>query len=77
MKSSQKQKIREFMQLTNCSEKIALNCLSQNEWRLDLAINVFFKSPEIYAKITDRKKIENWFYKYSQNGDKILVDGVL
>jgi len=75
LKSSERAKVRQFIQLTNCSEKIAMNCLAQNEWRLEMACDSFFTSPDLYLKIVDRKKIDNWFHKYSPNGDKILIDG--
>jgi DCN1-like protein 1/2 len=52
-----------------------MNCLSVNEWRLDIACDSFFSNPETYLKIIDKKRIENWFQKYSQNSDKIQIEG--
>ncbi|CAG2172997.1 unnamed protein product [Oppiella nova] len=77
LKSSERAKVRQFIQLTNCSEKIAMNCLAQNEWRLEMACDSFFQSPDQYMKVVDRKKIDNWFHKYAQSQDKILVDGCI
>ena len=69
--------MKQFIQLTNTSEKVALNCLAQNEWKVDLAVDSFFENMEFYTRITtiDRRRIESWFYKYSQSADKILIDG--
>lgn len=67
------------MQLTNTSEKVALNCLSQNEWKVDLAVDSFFENMDFYTRITtiDRRRIENWFYRYAPNSDKILIEGCI
>ncbi|XP_054163210.1 DCN1-like protein [Oppia nitens] len=77
LKSTEKAKVRQFMQLTNCSEKIAFNCLIQNEWRLEVACDAFFTNPDIYMKTVDKKRIDQLFNKYSQNTDKIQIDGCI
>ena len=50
LKSSQKDKVRQFMIFTQSSEKTAVSCLSQNDWKLDVATDNFFsKSRTLYT----------------------------
>ncbi|KPP74293.1 DCN1-like protein 1-like, partial [Scleropages formosus] len=70
LKSSQKDKVRQFMLFTQSSEKTALSCLSQNDWKLDVATDNFFQNPDLYIRenlkgVLDRKK-----------DDKIGIDGI-
>ena len=62
LKSSQKDKVRQFMIFTQSSEKTAVSCLSQNDWKLDVATDNFFQNPELYIRESvkgslDRKKL--------------------
>lgn len=84
LKSSQRDKVKKFVAFTQTSESTAIFCLSQNDWKLDLASDNYFQNPEAYykdsAKVSvDRKKIEQLFLKYrdQQESDKIAVDGVM
>lgn len=50
------------MIFTQSSEKTAVSCLSQNDWKLDVATDNFFQNPEHYIRESvkgalDRKKI--------------------
>lgn len=68
LKSSQKDKIRQFMIFTQSSEKTALTCLAQNDWKLDVATDKFFQSPELYVSnlkwTFDKKKLEQLYNRY-------------
>lgn len=72
------------MAFTQTSENTAIFCLSQNDWKLDLASDNYFQNPEAYYKdpvktSVDRKKLEQLFMKYrdTHESDKITVDGVM
>ena len=68
LKSSQRERAREFAALTQTGEKTALFCLAQHDWKLDLALDNYFANPEVYYReprnMTDRKKIETLYCKY-------------
>lgn len=68
LKSSQKDKVRQFMIFTQSNEKTALTCLSQNDWKLDVATDKFFQNPELYVPnlkgSLDKKKLEQLYNRY-------------
>ncbi|CAG0918896.1 unnamed protein product [Notodromas monacha] len=83
LKSSQREKVRQFITFTNTGEKTAIYCLQQNDWKLDLASDRFFQSPEFYVRDSkppvDRKKLESFYSKYRDptEPDKITAEGVV
>lgn len=83
LKSSQKDKVKKFISFTQTGESTAIYCLSQNDWKLDLASDNFFQNPDVYYKepktTVDRKKIEQLFVKYRDPGepDKMTADGIM
>lgn len=72
LKSSQKDKVRQFMIFTQSNEKTALTCLSQNDWKLDVATDKFFQNPELYVPnlkgVLDKKKLEQLYNRYRGMG---------
>ncbi|XP_014279468.1 DCN1-like protein 1 [Halyomorpha halys] len=83
LKSSQKDKVKKFIAFTQTGESTAIYCLSQNDWKLDLASDNFFQNPDVYYKepktTVDRKKIEQLFTKYKDPSEpeKMTADGIM
>lgn len=75
--------MKRFVSLTQTGEQTAIYCLSQHDWKLELASDAYFQNPEIYwresmSKVTasaDRKKIDQLFNKY--RGNATLLDRVV
>uniref|UniRef100_H2ZKA2 Defective in cullin neddylation protein n=1 Tax=Ciona savignyi TaxID=51511 RepID=H2ZKA2_CIOSA len=65
LKSSQREKVRQFVSLTNLGEKAAISCLSKHDWRLDIASDSFFNEPEAYfterRTYVEKRKLESLF----------------
>ncbi|XP_047225164.1 DCN1-like protein 1 [Girardinichthys multiradiatus] len=82
LKSFQKDKVRQFIVFTQSNEKTAVTCLSQNDWKLDVATDKFFQDPELYVSnikgALDKKKLEQLYNRYRELHDhnKIGVDGI-
>lgn len=83
LKSTQKDKIRQFMVFTQASEKTALHCLTVHDWKLDVAVDNYFQMPDRYCRepkpTLDRRKVEQIFHKYRDphEEDKITADGMM
>ncbi|XP_075235563.1 defective in cullin neddylation 1 domain containing SCCRO [Lycorma delicatula] len=83
LKSSQRDKVKKFIAFTQTGESTAIFCLSQNDWKLELASDNYFQNPDVYFKepkvVVDRKKLECLYAKYRDptEQDKILAEGIL
>lgn len=48
--SSQRDRVREFITLTQTGEKTAIQCLSVHDWKLDRALDSYFAHPDMYYR---------------------------
>ncbi|XP_015259216.1 PREDICTED: DCN1-like protein 1 [Cyprinodon variegatus] len=77
LKSFQKDKVRQFIIFTQTNEKTAVTCLSQNDWKLDVATDKFFQNPELYVSnvkgALDKKKLEQLYNRYRGKEQTLLI----
>lgn len=83
LKSSQRDKVRQFIAFTQTVEKTAIHCLGCHDWKLDVAVDNYFQNPDKYntesRATVDRKRLEALWnrYKDPHEDDKMTVDGVM
>uniref|UniRef100_A0A2P2HVX5 Defective in cullin neddylation protein n=1 Tax=Hirondellea gigas TaxID=1518452 RepID=A0A2P2HVX5_9CRUS len=83
LKSSQRDKVKQFISFTQAGEKTAIYCLLQNDWKLELAIDNYFQNPDVFYReqraSIDKKKLEHLYGRYKDSNEisKITVNGVM
>ncbi|KAL4220120.1 DCN1-like protein 1 [Mactra antiquata] len=83
LKSSQRDKVRQFIAFTQTTEKTGIHCLSCHDWKLDVAVDNYFQNPDKYNETSrstvDRKRLEALWQRYKDphEEDKMTVDGVM
>ncbi|KAH7728042.1 RP42 protein [Aphelenchoides avenae] len=77
LKSQQKEKVRQFITFTQTTESIAISCLSNANWNLEMACDIYYQNPAYFAtpasnSPSDVKKVEQFFNKYANDpSDKV------
>lgn len=80
LKGIQREKVKQFIALTQTGEATAIYCLTHNEWKLEVACDNYFQMPELtYFRELDRRKVDELFntYKDPNDANKINSDGVM
>ena len=82
LKSYQRERVRDFQNLTQIGENTAINCLSRHDWKLEVALDYYFQNPRAYHQESsigvDRRKLDALYMSYrDKEGDKIGRAGVI
>lgn len=73
LKSSQKDKVKKFMNFTQTPENVAIFCLAKNDWKLEQASDNFYQNPVEYETVkassqlgytVDKRKLEVMYARY-------------
>uniref|UniRef100_A0A7S0IWR0 Defective in cullin neddylation protein n=1 Tax=Calcidiscus leptoporus TaxID=127549 RepID=A0A7S0IWR0_9EUKA len=79
LKRGQRDKIRQFMVFTGCSERVAGDMLKRYDWMLEQAVDAFFSGAASRASIppVDDAKLIKWFDTYKDvDAEHIGVPGI-
>ena len=68
------------MAVTGTDDPTAINCLTQNDWRLDMATDNFYQDPMKFfvegpRAAVDKRKIESLFAKYRSESACLALYG--
>lgn len=66
LKHSQRERVRQFMAITNTTEKTAISCMIQYDWKLDVASDMFFQNPDVFLRL-DSSNLTARHYPQVQN----------
>uniref|UniRef100_A0A915E2M1 Defective in cullin neddylation protein n=1 Tax=Ditylenchus dipsaci TaxID=166011 RepID=A0A915E2M1_9BILA len=75
LNKNQKEKLRQFIVFTQTTEQIAITCLSNANWSLEMACDIFYQNPSYFAQVDqslDMRRIDSLFSRYANDpADKV------
>eukprot|EP00051_Salpingoeca_urceolata_P000711 m.35559 g.35559 ORF g.35559 m.35559 type:complete len:264 (+) comp10932_c0_seq1:166-957(+) len=86
LKSEQRTKVRQFVQVTSASESAAIAALRRFDWAVGQAVNAYFEDPSSYIGASasaprkpkiDKRQLARFFEKYQDDAGAIRVDGMI
>ncbi|CAL8083406.1 unnamed protein product [Calicophoron daubneyi] len=75
----QRERVKKFQEITRCSDKLAVQCLRNNDWKMEQAIDYFYKQNQVQSgPVVNEARIEQLFQRYRdpQYPDRILSTGM-
>ncbi|CAH8437844.1 unnamed protein product [Schistosoma guineensis] len=79
LSSSQRDRVKKFSAITRSSDKVAIDCLQMSNWRLEQAVDYFYRqNPTPQGPTINEAKIDHLFQRYRdpQCPDRILATGM-
>ncbi|VDP97458.1 unnamed protein product [Trichobilharzia regenti] len=79
LSSSQRDRVKKFNAITRSSDKVAIDCLQMSNWRLEQAVDYFYRqNPTPTGPTVNEAKIDQLFQRYRdpQYPDRILSTGM-
>ncbi|CAK5119141.1 unnamed protein product [Meloidogyne enterolobii] len=63
-----KEKVRQFVSFTQTSESTAIQCLTNANWNLEMACDIFYQNPSYFSQVdssVDNRRLDQFFQKYA------------
>ncbi|TGZ58647.1 hypothetical protein CRM22_009522 [Opisthorchis felineus] len=79
LNAAQRERVRNFHEITQCSEKVAIHCLQTNNWKMEQAVDYFYRQNQVNSGVSvNEARIEQLFQRYRdpQCQDRILATGM-
>ncbi|KAI1712154.1 UBA-like domain-containing protein [Ditylenchus destructor] len=70
LKKDQKEKVRQFVVFTQTTEPTAIACLTNANWNLEMACDIFYQNPSYFNQVdqnVDTRKIDQLFARYAND----------
>jgi DCN1-like protein 1/2 len=88
LKRDQKEKLKQFISFTQGTEAVALTCLNNAGWNLEMACDIFYQNPSYCSQVDQNlemntRKIDQLFNRYANDpadkieGNRIGPNGML
>jgi len=79
---SQKEKVKQFIVFTSCSESVAIDCLKERDWNLEISVDNYFNAPHPIPEYNSgvkvsKSKIEDLYNHYKDSEEqRITLNGI-
>jgi DCN1-like protein 1/2 len=65
-----KEKVRQFVSFTQTNESTAIQCLTNANWNLEMACDIFYQNPSYFSQVDntlDNRRLDQFFQKYAND----------
>lgn len=77
LKHNQREKVKQFMAFTNTSEEIAIYCLNEFDWRIDVASDMYFRNPDLSLRYDLSNNNHHHHHHHTSSSYNHLNDHIL